>query len=238
MLPEISVDTPPNLANLLAVRLETEAGLAIAARGRFSLALSGGSVADALFPRLARAKVDWSLIDFFFCDERAVPPDNPESNYQRARSLWIDVARVPAANVHRMKAEASNLDAAAMSYEDELIHTLGEPPGLDMALLGVGDDGHVCSLFPNHPLLGEERRWVAAITDSPKPPAARLTLTLPALGAARLIVLAAFGEAKARVIRAAIEERDASLPLTRVFARARKAIVLLDSLAAGRLSHF
>lgn len=234
MLPEICVGTPPNLANLLGARFETEARLAIAARERFTVALSGGSVADALFPRLARAAVDWSRVEIFFCDERAVPPSDPESNYGRARSVWFDVARIPASNVYRMKADGRNLDAAAMAYADDITRLLGEPPHLDMALLGVGEDGHVCSLFPNHPLLVEQQRWVAAVTDSPKPPPKRLTLTLAALAAVRLIVVAAFGDGKAAVIREALDDRESTLPLALVLRRAQNAMILLDA-EAGRL---
>lgn len=233
MLPEIIVDTPRNLAERLAMRLETEGPPAIAARGRYALALSGGSTAGAFFPRLARARLDWSRTDFFWCDERAVPPDDPESNYRLARKLWLDPAQVPSERVHRMQAEAAHLETAADAYAGELTRVLGEPPRLDVALLGVGPDGHVCSLFPNHPLLREERRWVAAITDSPKPPASRLTFTLPTLAAGRLIVVAAFGEEKARVVRAALEDRDSSLPLALVLRRAQKALVLLDGPAAA-----
>jgi 6-phosphogluconolactonase len=103
-------------------------------------------------------------------------------------------------------------------------------------LLGVGDDGHVCSLFPNHPLLAEERRWVAAVTDSPKPPSSRLTLTLPALGAARVIVLAAFGESKASAVRAALWDPDSSLPMAVAIRRSQHALILLDPAAATEFS--
>jgi 6-phosphogluconolactonase len=237
MLPEIIVDTPQNLAEWLAGRVEAEARMAIDARGRFSLALPGGSVAEAFFPRLARANVDWRRADFFWCDERAVPADDPESNYKLARTLWLDPAQVPPQSVHRMVADVSHLEQSAAAYADEMVRVLGTPPRIDVALLGVGPDGHVCSLFPNHPLLREERRWVGALDDSPKPPLARLTLTLPALAAARLIVVAAFGHGKASVVGAALEDRsDSSLPLALVLKRAHNAIALLDRPAATEIS--
>ncbi len=236
MLPEIIVSSSQNLAELLAERLETEGQKAIDARGRFSLALSGGSIADAFFPRLARAALDWQRVDFFWCDERAVPADDPESNYRLARRLWLDPAHVPAQRVHAMAADPAHLDASAAAYADELVRVLGSPPRIDVALLGVGPDGHVCSLFPQSPLLREEHRWVGAVRDSPKPPPLRLTLTLPALAAATLIVVAAFGEAKTPVVRAALEDRDSSLPLALVLARAHRALVLLDPSAATEIS--
>ena len=236
MLPEIIVSSSQNLAELLAARLETDGRDAIEARGRFSLALSGGSMAEAFFPRLARANLDWQRVDFFWCDERAVPADDPESNYGLARTLWLDPAHVPRPNVHTMVPDAAHLEESAAAYAGELVRVLGTPPRIDVALLGVGPDGHVCSLFPHHPLLREERRWVGALQDSPKPPLSRLTLTLPALAAATLIVVAAFGEAKAPVVRAALEDGNSSLPLALVLARARRALVLLDRSAATEIS--
>jgi 6-phosphogluconolactonase len=101
-------------------------------------------------------------------------------------------------------------------------------------LLGVGPDGHVCSLFPGHPLLDEQHRFVAAILDSPKPPPRRLTLTLPALAAARLLVVAAFGEATAAVMREALEDPKSGLPVALALRGAKQALVLLDAAAAGR----
>src|SRR5262249_18355181 len=112
---------------------------------------------------------------------------------------------------------------------------LGRPPRLDFVLLGVGPDGHVCSLFPGHPLLAEERRWVAAIDDSPKPPPRRLTLTLPVLAAAELVVVAALGEGKAEVVRESVEEPASRLPLALVTRGSRRMLFLLDPGAAGRL---
>jgi 6-phosphogluconolactonase len=135
-----------------------------------------------------------------------------------------------------MEADAGGLDDAAEKYAGELIRVLGDPPRIDAMLLGVGDDGHVCSLFPNHPLLDEEHRWVAALSDSPKPPASRLTLTLPALAAARVLVLAAFGEAKASAVRAALWDSDSSLPMALAIRRAEHALILLDPAAAAEFS--
>jgi 6-phosphogluconolactonase len=236
MLPEIIVSSSQNLAERLAARLEAEGRIAIEARGRMSLALSGGSTAEAFFPRLARANLDWRRVDFFWCDERAVPADDPESNYGLARRLWLDPAHVPQQNVHAMVADAAHLEQSADAYAAEMVRVLGTPPRIDVALLGVGPDGHVCSLFPNHPLLREDRRWVGALNDAPKPPPARLTLTLPTLAAARLIVVAAFGQGKASVVRAALEDRESSLPLALVLARAPNALVLLDGPAATEIS--
>lgn len=233
MSAEVVVDKPERLAAELAARLEEQARRAQEARGAFALALPGGSVASAFFPRLALARVDWTRSDFFWGDERAVPPDDPESNYGLARALWLDPAGVPSARVHRMEAAAADPDLAAGAYEAVLLRLLGTPPRLDLVLLGVGPDGHVCSLFPGHPVLQEERRWVAAVHDAPKPPPRRVTLTLPTLAAAAVVIVAALGAAKAAVVRAALEDAGSELPVALVARRAQHAVFLIDHAAAG-----
>lgn len=199
-------------------------------RETFSLALPGGSVATSCLPLLAKADLDWSSVHLFWGDERAVPPDHADSNYGLAAGLLLSVAPIPAANVHRMRADADDLDAAARAYEDAL-----RAVELDVALLGVGPDGHVCSLFPGHALLGEHERWVRAIEDSPKPPPTRLTLTLPALASAREVVVVATGAAKAAVVREAIEDEASLLPLALALRVSRKATVILDDAASLEL---
>jgi 6-phosphogluconolactonase len=232
MLPEIIVDTVHDLAGTLAARLAGEAGRALAKRGRFALALPGGSVARAFFPRLAEAPFDWSHTDFFWGDERSVPVTDPDSNVGLARSLWLDRACVPADRVHPMDANTADLARSAEAYAGDLVRTLGTPPRLDVVLLGAGADGHVCSLFPGRDLLSAEPQWVAFETAAPVPPARRLTLTLSTLGSARLIVVAAFGETKAEAIGAALHDTASSTPLALTLRRSRRALVLLDPAAA------
>jgi 6-phosphogluconolactonase len=236
MRPEIHVDRASGLAGRLARLLEDEAERAQARRGLGAVALPGGSVAAIFFPELARAQCDWSRTAFFWVDERAVPPEHPESNYGLARALWLEPAGVPSPNIHRMPADDPDAESAARSYEDLLIGTLGTPPQLDLALLGVGPDGHVCSLFPGHPLLHERQRLVAPIEDAPKPPRRRLTLTLPVLWEAAVVVVAALGEAKAAVLREALEEPSSPLPVALAMRGARRTVVLLDPPAARLLS--
>jgi 6-phosphogluconolactonase len=232
---ETLVDKAESLAESLAVRFEEEGRHAVAARGRFTVALPGGSVATSFFPRLARVPFEWPRTDFFWGDERAVPPDHPDSNYGVARSLWLTPAGVPDASVHRMKAERPDLASAAADYERELAGAAGSPPRLDFVLLGVGPDGHVCSLFPGHPVLALRDRAVAVVEDSPKPPPRRLTLTLPVVAGAALVVVVALGRGKAEIIRAAIEDPDSALPLALVARQARRATFLLDAEAASLL---
>jgi 6-phosphogluconolactonase len=235
MTPETLVDNTRALAEALAARLEEAGRAALSARGVFTLALPGGSVADTFFPRLARVPLDWSRTDFFWTDERAVPPSHPESNYGRARAAWLDPAGVPPARVHRMAADVPDPARSAADYEAELQRAAGSPPRLDLVLLGVGPDGHVCSLFPGHALLQETERWVAVVEDSPKPPARRLTLTLPVLAGAEQVLVVALGSGKAEVIRQAVQDARSALPVAIVARQARRVAFLLDPEAAGSL---
>ena len=236
MRPEIHVDQAPGLAARAARLFVEESGRALARRGFCAIALPGGSVAAIFFPDLARAQCDWARTLFFQGDERALPPHDPESNSRVARELWFEPAGVPPANVHRMAADDPDLDAAARSYAITLTRALGAPPRLDIVLLGVGPDGHVCSLFPGHPLLAERARLVAAVEDSPKPPPRRLTLTLPVLWGADLLVVAALGQAKAEALRDALEDPVSPLPVAQAIRGSRRAVVLLDPPAARLLS--
>lgn len=232
MPPEIVVDTTQRLARLAAERLQAGARAAIAERGRFACALPGGSVAETLFPAFAALSLPWNRVDVFFGDERAVPPTHPDSNVGLARRLWLDA--VPA-RVHAMPSERDDLAVAAAAYSDDLRATLGDPPRLDVALLGMGPDGHVCSLFPGHPLLDERTRWVAEITDSPKPPPRRLTLTLPVLAAARAIWVGAFGASKADAVHAALDDPASRLPVALAVRSGPPVLFLLDPGAAAHL---
>jgi 6-phosphogluconolactonase len=235
MLPEVLVGEPSQLSERLASLFAADGQRAVSTQGSFAIALCGGSVATAFFPRLSRLPFDWSRAHVFWADERAVPPADPESNYGLARRLWLEPAAVPPERIHRMEGDAPDLERAAAAYGDEMTRALGTPPRLDLALLGVGPDGHVASLFPGHPLLREERRWVMPVVDAPKPPARRLTLTLPALAAAGRVVFAAMGSAKAGVIHAALDQPDSRLPVALLARRARQAAFLLDPEAASAL---
>ena len=224
---EVIVDDPLRLARVFVSRFVELVQEAV----RFSVALPGGSVAEAFCPALVDARVEWNRVDFFWCDERAVPPDHPDSNYRIGAELLLNRIAIDPRRVHRMKGEAPDLDAASTEYETELRNTLGDVPRLDVVLLGVGPDGHVCSLFPGHPVLEERVRRVAAIHDSPKAPPRRLTLTLPALADAYMVI-AAFGASKAAVIQEALENPDSRLPVALAARRARHAVFLLDEDAA------
>src|SRR5262249_28776885 len=147
----------------------------------------------------------------------------------------LDHVRFDPARIHRMHGEDPDLDAAAAAYARDLTHTLGGRP-LDLVLLGMGPDGHVCSLFPGHPALDEPARTVLPIEASPKPPPSRLTLTLVALAGAPLVCVAAFGAEKASAMREALESPASRLPVALAARGGRRMLFLLDPAAAGALS--
>jgi 6-phosphogluconolactonase len=220
MTPEIVTGDVAALADRAASELATEAARALAARGAFTLALAGGSIARAFFPRLAAVPLDWTRVDVFWADERDVPPADAASNYGLAHRHWLTPAGVPASRVHRMFAAPPGADVVT-AYTRELVRSAGAPPSLDLVLLGVGEDGHVASLFPDHPAL-EATRPVVLVEDAPKPPPRRMTLTLPVLARSRRVVIAALGAAKAEAVHDALRSRRSTSPaarLTRATAR-------------------
>jgi 6-phosphogluconolactonase len=224
---EIIVRPAADLARIFAARAAAVARAAHEEGRSCALVLPGGSVAEQFFPVLAEADLDWRRVDWFWGDERAVPPDHLGSNFRLANELLFSRVAIDSARVHRMKGEANDLERAAADYEAELKDVLGATRPFDLILLGVGPDGHVCSLFPGHPALQESARLVVAVADAPKPPPRRLTLTLPAFAQA-FIVIAAFGSSKAAAIRDALKNPDSRLPVALAARAARHTLFLLD----------
>ncbi len=198
------------LALAAARRWETIARDAIAARGRCRVALAGGSTPRALYALLAsadwRARIDWRATHLWFGDERCVPPDHPDSNYRMARESLLDAIDIAPAQVHRIEAERAP-EAAAQAYSDVLQTQFAPPAGtaprFDLLLLGLGPDGHIASLFPESPLLDEQRRWVGAC-EVARLDAWRISLTFPVLNAARHVLLLVAGEDKADIVEAVL----------------------------------
>ena len=207
-------------------------------RDSFRLALSGGSTPKRIYPLLVAeprvAAVDWSRVEFFWGDERAVPPDHPESNFGVAyQMLLAALPNVRPEAIHRMPAEAPDLDAAALAYEAELRIAFGargdEPPVFDLIWLGMGPDGHTASLFPDSAALDVTDRWVVA-NWAPGPQAWRMTLTFPVLDAARELLFVVTGADKADAL-ARVRAGDRELPAAR--GRAQHIEWLIDAAAAG-----
>lgn len=229
---------PGAVSRSTADRIITVTRNAIDARGIARLALSGGGTPRQVYPLLLeparRDTVDWSAVEFFWGDERTVPPDHPESNFGVAyAALLSQLPNVRPDRIHRMPAEANDLEAAALSYESELRLAFDargdDPPAFDLVWLGMGPDGHTASLFPGSPALDERDRWTVAAW-SPSLETWRMTLTLPVLNAARQVVFAVTGANKAPAL-ARIRAGATDLPAGRVAGEQVDWIV--DAAAAG-----
>lgn len=209
-----------------AARIALELTKALHERGGASLALAGGTTPKATYEALAGLPLDWSHIDVFFGDERCVPADHEDSNYRMAKAALFDRITIPAERIHRMQGELADRDAAARSYEATL------PARLDVVVLGIGEDAHTASLFPGSDALREPTRRVLPVT-GPKPPPARLSLTPPALSAARVCLVLASGAGKAEPVRRALKDPIdiVSTPIQ----LARDGVWFLDAAAAASL---
>ena len=223
------------LAERFAAHTATAARRARAGHGRYALAVPGGSVADQLLPALARAELKWSCVDIFFCDERCVPRDSADSNFAAVKRHLLEPLRRSPPRVHRMQGEDPDPFRAAQVYAEAMHLILGTPPVLDLALLGVGEDGHVASLFPGRPSLSVLDRVVLVEIAAPKAPPRRLSLSLESLARARELVVAAFGSAKAAAVGDALRNATSTLPLALLLRRAGRVTVLLDEGAASEL---
>ena len=194
-------------------------------KGECHIALAGGSTPRQLYRAIAEAGTerDWSTVHFWFGDERAVPPDHPDSNYRMAKESLFMRLPIPADNVHPMPVPETilpvTLDDAARRYEAELRAALPKNeegfPRFDLVLLGMGEDGHTASLFPGTPVLAERHRAVVAV-QGPKPPPWRLTLTLPVINAARHVWVMVTGKGKAPAMRRIRAQLDSPLPIQQV----------------------
>lgn len=226
------------VAEATAERFVNLAAAAIAQRGRFMVALSGGSTPKSVYPLLASrrhaTRVDWGRVEFFWGDERAVPPDHPESNFGVAYQLLI--AHLPGVQpeaIHRMDAEQPDLDAAALAYEADLrlaFASRGDGvPRFDLIWLGMGPDGHTASLFPESEALTVRDRLVVA-NWAPAQEAWRMTFTYPLLNAAREVLFVVTGDDKAQALRD-VQSGESALPAGRV--RAEQTEWIVDAAAAG-----
>src|SRR5713226_483736 len=210
ILPGVLVYPAPAEVARGAARLFVDyAWQSIARHGQFMVALSGGNTPRKMYELLAsaefRGQVDWAKVHVFWSDERAVPPDNPESNYGMARRELIVRVPIPQANVHRMEAEKANIGRAAHEYEEVLRKYLELDdrgfPRFHLIFLGVGNDGHTASLFPGGRVTRQTSRWVSTPMVA-KFNARRMTLTLPVLEAAMRVVFLVVGPEKADILHA------------------------------------
>jgi len=194
-----------------------------------SCALSGGATAMIFLTAMRAANVDWERITLFWADERAVPVDDPDSNYGLAERMLLSPLGARAPRAIRMPADTPQLGQAALWYDDALSTELNGGP-LDLAILGIGEDGHICSLFPGHKALLVEDLRAVAIEDSPKPPARRLSLTLQYVLQTKKIWVIAIGARKLPVLRAALQKTSRSTPLDLLMRQAKDVTVFTDQI--------
>lgn len=223
------------LAAAAGARLVGAITSAIGNRGQASIVLTGGTVGIALLRHVAAyaPDVDWSKVQLFWGDERFVPAEDADRNYRQAREALLETISIPSANVHEMAASdgefGDDIEAAAQAYEKLL------PAEFDVHLLGMGGEGHINSLFPDTDAVREDSRLVIAVTESPKPPPRRITLTLPAVRRGREVWLVVAGAEKAEAAAAAIGGA-AAVDFPAAGAIGREATVwLLDKAAASKL---
>lgn len=249
--------TPPQLvvhrdkelmAQAAAARLITKIVDAQTSRGHASVVLTGGRNGNGLLAALAetpaRDAVDWSRLDLWWGDERFLPEGDPERNVTQAREVLLDSVPLDPSRVHAMPASdgpwGSDVDAAAAAYAAELAAAAGPEdhasvPEFDVLMLGVGPDTHVASLFPELPAVRESERTVVGVHGAPKPPPVRVSLTLPAIRAAREVWLLAAGEDKAEAAAIALSGAgEIQAPAAGAYGRART-LWLLDAAAASQL---
>lgn len=225
------------LADTAAALLSTESSTACAANGRFAVALSGGTGPVATFERLTRAPyregIDWPVWAVYFADERAVPPDDPASNYHLVHEQLTSKLPIEEERVHRMPADHADLDLAADEYAVTLRGDLPEgrerAPRLDCIVLGLGDNGHTASLFPGTPALEVRDRWVTR-GRADYAPFDRLTLTYPTINAAALVVFLVSGSSKSNALRNTVR---GTTPAAGVSPADGRLVWLLDAAAAG-----
>lgn len=241
MDPEIVVvPDPVALAREAAQLLTNQAEEAVESRGRFSVALSGGSTPGVLYRLLAEApyrdQIPWKQIHLFWGDERCVPPQDPGSNFRLAEDALIAQVPIPSENVHRVLGELDP-ERAARAYVKEMEDFFcGPRTRFDLVLLGLGDDGHTASLFPHSAALQETERLAMAVEARyGDRPAHRVTLTLRAINTARQIWFLVTGQAKAEIVRGVLEGRAKGLPAQRVQPTAGELTWLLDAAAASQL---
>ncbi|KAI8974053.1 6-phosphogluconolactonase [Pilobolus umbonatus] len=230
-------DSVDSLSSGLTQFVETCSREAIADHGYLSIAISGGSLPKILSRELVKnTHIEFSKWHIFFADERCVMHTDPDSNYLEVKKALLDsIPHIPQENIHPISESCvQNPEKAAEEYEGQLRKFFVGVPSFDLVLLGMGPDGHCCSLFPGHPLLNEVSRWVAPITDSPKPPSNRITLTYPVVNHAKSVVFVTAGDGKKEMVEKIIQQPELNLPCQRVRPRG-KVYWFIDHAAAANL---
>lgn len=214
----------------------------VLARGRATIVLSGGTTPRRVYERLAigtfQQAIPWDQVYLFWGDERCIPPDDPDSNYKMAHDTLISKVSIPKENIYRMPTERSDHQEAALEYEKTLRNFFGLAgegwPRFDLALLGIGTDGHTASLFPGSPILSEKKQWVvAAYVEKLK--VYRLTLTPSVFNHSAQVIFLAAGKEKAPVIKESFtaDHRSSRFPFQEIRPHEGKLIFFLDQAACS-----
>lgn len=226
-------DDAPSLAAAAAGRWMEEVGATEAADAAFCVALSGGRIAGTLFDEVARRAAEQGSrlerVHFFWADERCVPPDHPESNFRLASARLLDPLGIAPMRIHRIPGEKPSRQAA-LEAAREVLRVAGDVtatcPSMDLILLGMGEDGHVASLFPGD-TAPEDPQVIYREVIGPKPPPQRVTLSYHMLAAAREVWVLASGPGKASALASALK-LDTGVPLGRLFSLRRQTLVFTD----------
>jgi len=227
----VVLDNAAALAREAAHRIAAAIRTAVAARGTCMLALAGGNTPRTVHRELTLVEdLRWSHVHVFWSDERCVPPSDPRSNFRMAKETLLDVVPVPPDHIHRIRGE-DKPEAAAAAYDALLRMRLGRAPHFDLVLLGMGEDGHVASLFLGHAALEERVKLAVAVTGPGIDPS-RVTLTYAALDAAETAMLVVSGAAKAAPVGEVLGRADSVLPAARLEPRG-SLVWLLDRAATG-----
>ncbi|KAJ3339079.1 hypothetical protein HDU93_008665 [Gonapodya sp. JEL0774] len=242
----IACATSASITGPLVAYIRRQSESSIAARGNFSIALSGGSLISLLsagFKSPSAHGIEFGKWDVLFADERCVPHSDPESTY----GMWRETLKsVGVTRVHAIdETLIGDPAAAAAAYTSAHLAPLFSSrlpsagfPSIDLIILGIGPDGHTASLFPNHELLREGKAWTAYIKDSPKPPPGRITLTVPVIKAAAAVAVVGAGGSKQVVIEKALTSAPSfSAPLSLVRPTHGDFVWFLDDAAAAGLTH-
>lgn len=230
------------LAAAAAAYVAESSAAAVAARGRFTIALSGGSTPRKLYERLSAepwsGQIAWDRWHVFWSDDRLVPADHADSNVGLAQRYLLSRVPIPASQVHPTPVAAGDPAAVAQAYEAELRSAFGLAPGewprFDLILLGLGSDGHTASLFPDKPALQEQQRLVVATPPGVLPPPVdRVTFTFPVLNAARAVAFLAAGADKREPLKRVLAG-DTEPPAARVQPTDGELRWMLDTAATAR----
>ncbi|KAL3284803.1 hypothetical protein HHI36_018943 [Cryptolaemus montrouzieri] len=202
----------------------------------FNIGLSGGSLGSFLATGLPNLKTDLSKWRLFFCDERVVPEDSNDSTYGFYKTTLIGTTNLKEDQFVKIK-QGLSAEEAAKDYTEQIRKHFPDAviPRFDLLLLGMGPDGHTCSLFPDHPILDENDRWIAPITDSPKPPPSRITMTFEIVNNAKNCIFAMCGKEKAPMVKRILQDKE-DLPAGRVKPTNGEVYWILDDSAAGDLN--